>query len=278
LHFGHVLTILYFVVGCRKGSRECIYPEPAATSKSSSNNLEVDEGRRSNRERSSSSEDESGEDTEDHPEALLEDKELIGEDQGHETEPKSAKHDISDHFRLENQSPNRRRRLDRTISESSLLTEKSPSPSTEVPMALSGSYLGSPSSRALGNAPINPPSPDLGGGGAADWSHLDNELQFYLNYHRNNLTPHHYFMTYDAQDFLRTSFLDMAVRNEPLLYAVIGFSAFHYTIALPNGRIQEFLTYYNKSVSLLRRSLRTSQHHTPSTLLTILQLASIEVC
>jgi Fungal specific transcription factor domain len=269
---------LYFVLGCRKGGRECIYPEPSATSKSSTGNLEVDEGRRSNRERSSSSEDESGDDAEGHPEALLEDKELIGEAQSPETETKSTKHDISDHFQLESQSPNRRRRLDRTISESSVLTEKSPSPSTEGPIVRSGSYLSSSSPRTLMSAPTNLPSSDIGGDGAAEWSHLDNELQFYLNHHRNNLTPHHYFMTHDPQDFLRTSFLDMAVKSEPLLYAVVGFSAFHYTIALSNGRIQDFLTYYNKSVSLLRLSLRKSQNHTPSTLLTILQLASIEVC
>ncbi|KAI9779235.1 MAG: hypothetical protein M1839_007487 [Geoglossum umbratile] len=259
---------------CRKGGRECAYPEPPITNKSSSNNLEADEGRHSNRERSSSSEDESGDDAEDHPEALLEEEELISEAQGSETEPKSAKHDIPDRF--QNQSPSRRRRLNRTISESSLLTEKSPSPSTEGPMTLSGSYLGSSPSSALRDAPLNSPSSGLGSDGAADWSHLDNELQFYLNYHRNNLTLHHYFMMHDAQDFLRTTFLDMAVKNEPLLYAVVGFSAFHYTIALPNGRIQDFLTYYNKSVSLLRRSLQKSQSHTPSTLLTILQLASIE--
>jgi hypothetical protein len=223
-------------------------------------------------------EDESDDDVEDRTEALLEDVELVGEAQGLDTVPKSGKHEISDRSISKNQSPSRRRRLDRTFSESSLLTEKSSSPLMEGSTAFSGSYLGSPSPRTPRNAPFSPPSPDLEGDSSTNWPHLHKELQFYLNYHRVNLTLHHYFIMYDAQDFLQTTFLDMAVRHEPLLYAVVGFSAFHYTMALPNGGIQAFLTYYDKSVSLLRLSLQKSQRHTASTLLTILQLASFEVC
>lgn len=45
----------------------------------------------------------------------------------------------------------------------------------------------------------------------------------------------------------------------------------------PDGQIQDFLGYYNRSVSLLRKSLASGQRHTDATLLTILQLATIEV-
>ncbi|KAH0544315.1 hypothetical protein FGG08_001578 [Glutinoglossum americanum] len=236
----------------------------------------ADEGRHSNREGSSSLEGESEDDIEDYSENLPEDVELVGEAQSMDLAPKSAKHEFSDRSITKGQSPSRRRRLNRTVSEPSLLTDRSPSPSVESSMTFSGPYLGSPSSRALRNVPLNTPSPDLGSDSGTDWSLLSKDLQFYLNYHRNHLTFHHYLMLYDAQDFLRTTFLDMAVKDEPLLYAVAGFSAFHHTITLPDGRIQAFLTYYDKSVSLLLLSLRKNQRHTASTLLAILQLASFE--
>ena len=64
---------------------------------------------------------------------------------------------------------------------------------------------------------------------------------------------------------------------EPLLYAVVGFAAFHSTLKKHNGKIQDFLGYYNKSVSLLRKSLSSGQRHTDATMMTILQLAAFEV-
>ncbi|KAI9865191.1 MAG: hypothetical protein M1813_002511 [Trichoglossum hirsutum] len=257
---------------CRKGGRDCVYP----ASGPSSNNLRADDGHHSNREGSSSLEGESDDGVEDQIEALPEEFELVGGAQDLGTVSRSAKREASSHSTSKNQSPSRRRRLNRMVLESSPLTEKSPSPSVESSIAFSGSYLGSPSSRTMRNTPLNSPISEMGGDSGTDWSHLHGELQFYLAYHRNSLTLHHYFMIHDAQDFLRTTFLDMAVKDEPLLYAVVAFSAFHHTIAHPNGRIQTFLAYYDKSVSLLRISLQKSRRHTASTLLTILQLATFE--
>ncbi|TKA66725.1 hypothetical protein B0A49_10110 [Cryomyces minteri] len=68
----------------------------------------------------------------------------------------------------------------------------------------------------------------------------------------------------------------MAIENEPLLYAVVGFAAYHHTLTKPNGKIQDFLRYYNRSVSLLRLSLQKNQKHTVATILTMLQLATME--
>lgn len=45
----------------------------------------------------------------------------------------------------------------------------------------------------------------------------------------------------------------------------------------PNGRIKDFLHYYNRSVSLLLAFLKSKERHNIATLLTILQLATIEV-
>lgn len=71
--------------------------------------------------------------------------------------------------------------------------------------------------------------------------------------------------------------MDAALRNDALLHAVVGFSAFQRTLHNPTGKIQDFLQYYNKSVSLLLSSLRKGEKRDIGTLLAILQLATIEV-
>ncbi|KAK3933635.1 hypothetical protein QBC46DRAFT_432342 [Diplogelasinospora grovesii] len=96
-----------------------------------------------------------------------------------------------------------------------------------------------------------------------DWSFLSHELQFYLNYFYENITHYHYCMINDSHDFFRSILTSLATRDDALLYAVVGFAAYHYTLTTPNGKIKEFLQYYNQS-------------HSVTTLLTILQLATIE--
>jgi Fungal specific transcription factor domain len=110
-----------------------------------------------------------------------------------------------------------------------------------------------------------------------DWSHLPSDLQFYLGYFCENVTHNHYAMKHDSEDFLRTDFLDAALRNKALLHAVVGFSAFQHTLTNPRGRMQDFLQYYNKAVSFLLGLLTGGKRHNLGILLTILQLATIEV-
>lgn len=102
-------------------------------------------------------------------------------------------------------------------------------------------------------------------------------IRFYLEYHRRNITIHHYIHKYDFTDFLHTDYLSIALQYEPLLYAVVGFAAYHHTISNPRGQLQDFLGYYHKAVSLLRLSLLRRAEPTIATLLTILQLATFEV-
>lgn len=109
------------------------------------------------------------------------------------------------------------------------------------------------------------------------WSHLPQDLQYHLEYHLMHLNSHHYFFKHDANYFLHNTLLEQALLYDPLLYAVAGFAAFQMTVKNPVGRIQDFLIYYNKSVSLLRKSLAGGQAHTDATMLTILQLATFEV-
>jgi len=108
-------------------------------------------------------------------------------------------------------------------------------------------------------------------------SHLPQDLQFYMTYHKTHLTFHHYNFMHDANYFHHHVLVEQALNYDPLLYAVAGFAAFQSTVKRSNGKIQDFLGYYNTSVSLLRKSLRDHQKHTDATMLTILQLATFEV-
>ena len=108
-------------------------------------------------------------------------------------------------------------------------------------------------------------------------THLPQDLQYYLDYHQTHLNFHHYKFKHDANYFLHHHLIEQALKYDPLLYAVAGFAAFQSTVSRPNGKIQDFLGYYNKSIFLLRQSLRDNQEHTDATMLTILQLATFEV-
>ncbi|KAL9015879.1 MAG: hypothetical protein Q9185_006750 [Variospora sp. 1 TL-2023] len=107
-------------------------------------------------------------------------------------------------------------------------------------------------------------------------SHLPQHERMYLEYLREHITYHHYFFRNDANDFIHNILIEHALSYEPLLNAVVGFAAFHATLAKKEGKIQDFLGYYNKAVSLLLRSLVGGQRHTEAMLLTILQLATFE--
>jgi len=110
-----------------------------------------------------------------------------------------------------------------------------------------------------------------------DWSFLPQELQFHLNYYVKNITSYHYCIVSDSDDFFQTVLPGLAIRNEALLYAVVGFAAYHHALKDPNGQISQFLQYYNRSVTQLLSFLKKKEKHSVITLLTILQLATIEV-
>ncbi|KAL9580610.1 MAG: hypothetical protein Q9212_004392 [Teloschistes hypoglaucus] len=143
------------------------------------------------------------------------------------------------------------------------------SPQTD---ASSPSQSGSRSSLPLDNiTPESSMSPEK-----ISLSQLPHRQRYYLEYLRNNLTYHHYFFRGDANYFIRHVLIESALSYEPLLQAVVGFAAFHSTLNKPDGKIQDFLCYYNESVSLLLKSLTRGQKHTEAMLLTVLQLATIE--
>ncbi|KAI9839307.1 MAG: hypothetical protein M1819_003302 [Sarea resinae] len=252
---------------CRKGARECVYPEPpAAKGAGSSGTSKAAQARRSIPEESSSGEISESEELE--KLATIEDEESSMADSTRRSSVAAPpKLTSSERWRSKNQSPSGRRRDMRTTSDPpSLLNDKSPTPSTDGSVSLPGSYstARTPSSN---NSDPNAPS---------KWSHLPADLRFYLNFFHKSMSHHHYSFKHDSDQWMRTTFLDIAITHDPLLYAVVGFAAYQHTLRNPNGKIQDFLGYYNKSVSLLRQSLQRNQKHTVATLLTILQLASIE--
>lgn len=109
-----------------------------------------------------------------------------------------------------------------------------------------------------------------------DLSHLPHDLRFYLSFYLREITYHHYSLKHDSCNFL-ACLVQVALSNEALLNAIVGFAAYQHSLQAPRAKIQDFLMYYNKSVSLLLRSLRKDQSRTLGNLLTMLQLACIEV-
>jgi Fungal specific transcription factor domain/Fungal Zn(2)-Cys(6) binuclear cluster domain len=108
------------------------------------------------------------------------------------------------------------------------------------------------------------------------WAHLSADLQKYLQYQQDSMTYYHYCFKLDSNDFLHTEFIDLALENEPLLFAAVGFAAYHHTLEQSDGKLSNFLAYYSKAVSLLRSSLEKGRQRTAATFLTILQLATFE--
>ena len=114
----------------------------------------------------------------------------------------------------------------------------------------------------------------------ARWSALPKDVKKYLSYHKDNLSYHHYAFKYDGSDFLKSTFLEIALNDQShaLVYAIVAFSCYHYVIAEENSTVslETFLQYYNRSIILLGQSIKKKKPSIP-TLLTILQLATIEV-
>jgi len=99
----------------------------------------------------------------------------------------------------------------------------------------------------------------------SDWSHLPPDLQFYLTYFYKNITHLHYALKFDSGNFLRTTFLDAALRNEALLYAVVGFSAFQRTLRNPAGKNTRLFGVLQQSgiltAQFIEKRRKTYQRH-----------------
>ncbi|KAI0553473.1 hypothetical protein F4679DRAFT_473112 [Xylaria curta] len=248
---------------CRKGKRECVYPDPPAAKGSTGSNT--------SKETASTSQEASPESSIDDVDDLEKESKLESirdEEEPSEyspIQPRSAKG-----LRREPSVSvfNLPRIGNRQNSESpSVEGTKSSSPAISTGTSISFTTTIQTSDTALQPSTSNP-----------EWSHLHKELQYYLGYFCENITHFSYGMPNDPDDFIKSILPSLAVRegNDALLYAVVGFAAYHSTLRHPQGKIEDFLGYYNKSVTMLLNSLKRGDKQNLSSLLTILQLATIE--
>lgn len=105
---------------------------------------------------------------------------------------------------------------------------------------------------------------------------LKPDLQKYLQFQQDYMTFYHYFYKLDPTDFVHCEFINLALGFEPLLYAVVGFAAYHYELRQGNPKLSHFLGYHSHSLSMLRKSLEKNSKVTEATVLTVLQLATFE--
>ncbi|KAM3076950.1 hypothetical protein ACMFMG_003582 [Clarireedia jacksonii] len=255
---------------CAKGNRECVYPETQTLGKSAPGASA--KGNRSKTHQSPGS----SEDEEDDPN--VERLETIPDDEvyGDDVEPGN---DLpKQYYRAGDvnvQSSREHKSITRQSSETpSLVYDKgsSPTPSTEGSVGYPN--LRTASSSLFHEQSFGPASSP--GFLRNDWSHLPPDLQFYLDYFNQKITFLHYNIKSDHNQLMRPLIIDAALRTESLLYAVVGFSAFQHAVERREGKIQDFLQYYNKAVSLLLRSLKAGARANLGALMTILQLATIE--
>lgn len=111
-------------------------------------------------------------------------------------------------------------------------------------------------------------------------STLPDDLHFFLSYYLKNLSHRNFFQRYHTQAFFHGLLIRHALDYQPLLYAVVAFSAYFYCCSQSNEHPSVFLAYYQESLSQLRSSLTSVNAPQPhdSMLLTILMFSSLEVC
>ena len=260
-----------FSAGCKKGGRDCVYPETVTSSKATGSSSAKAAPSATRESHGSSSDEDDIEGSSEHLEAIPDD-----DENPEDTVNRGSISRSGTQWSTTSQSFTGQKGNPRYGSETpSLVQDKgaSPTPSTEGSVGYNP-YQMTGSSTMKKPSISSPSGPD---NLRSDWSHLPPDLQFYLAYFCKNLTHLHYSLKFDPGDFLHTRFLDAALRNEALLHAIVGFSAFQRTLHNPEGRIQDFLQYYNKAVSLLLKSLQLGEKHDTGTILAILQLATIEV-
>ena len=258
--------------GCRKGNRDCEFPKPASSKGGSRS--------KSGRSNSSSHDDadpSEGEEDEvkgletikDEPEADNDEGDLDYKPRTMAPVGKSRKHSI--------QNLNRKQKHRHQAESAAARKEKARSPSTDSSTStMSGSQTPAssvqPSARTTPQSPLLPTKPLP----STKWSHLKKDVRKYLDFHQEYITHFHYIVYSDPHHFFHNDLIDQALSYEPLLYAVVGFAAYYHTLKQPDGKLSDFLSYYSRSLSLLRKSLQAGEPRTDATILTILQLATFE--
>ncbi|KAI2624260.1 hypothetical protein GGR54DRAFT_568347 [Hypoxylon sp. NC1633] len=250
---------------CRKGKRDCVYPEALSTKAQASGSGSSNDAAALTQEPSpNSSQDEADEEME--RSQKLEP--IIDEEEPYETLSPSTQSLVG----LRRSSTTSTFNIQKTVTR-----QGSETPSLDGTKSASPAVSTSTSASFTISFQVPDPAIQLTDS-RPDWSHLPQELQSHLAYFCEHVTHYNYGMINDLDNFFNSILPDLAVQagNEALLNAVVGFSVYHRTVQDPNGKIQDFLRYYNKSVTLLLGCLKRREKQNIATLLTILQLATIE--
>ncbi|KAL6710904.1 hypothetical protein ACN47E_006779 [Coniothyrium glycines] len=233
---------------CRKGQRECVYPDTQSSQKSA---------RGGSKSVKASCADESSS-PEEH------------EDDGKERLPAIPDEDDEyDDFDYDDESTSKSQDLRDSSHTPGSHLDQSTSPSTEA------SSTAPPTTRPSISRKESTQLTKIGSNPRAN-SALARDLQFYLNYFQQHITIHHYSLKRDTHNFLKGDLWAQAQKFEPLKYAIAGYAAYFHTLSQPDGRMATFLQFYNESVSRLRISITKNKKQGMATFLTILQLATIE--
>ncbi|KAK3672027.1 hypothetical protein LTR78_007996 [Recurvomyces mirabilis] len=231
---------------CRKGKRDCAYPGSSSPTTSGSKSSHSSK-------------------------KAKDDGASSGSDEDYEEESKSPLHTILDDEDAldDSESPSGVSDARKQSSASTASSSQQLSPSIErVP----GSSTRPKASRTTTKHTVKPSITQN-----SRWASLPKEIKAYLRYHHESLSHHHYGFKYDAGDFLKSTFLEIAMNDESwaLLHGIVAFAAYHHAVHNKEPAISRFLMYYNQSINLLQQSLKKKRHNI-ATLLTILQLATIE--
>ncbi|KAL4931329.1 Zn(II)2Cys6 transcription factor [Aspergillus undulatus] len=265
---------------CRKGNRECVYPSSTTGSASKAaprSVAKVKASRPPSRGSDSSGPVESLETDEARTLETIADEEEVEASPGSSTHQSptatgptvqaGSKSTLSQ--KKSNQSLRRAKAKQQTVSTTDPLLgrkENSSSPTSE-----SSSRFGSFSARS-DSVGFNP----FDTFGDPSTAHLPEDLRFYLSYHRESIEYRHYFLHPRSANFVDRTLVEYALQYEPLLYAIVGFSAYHHCVQTGDGKLYSFLKYYNKALSLLRKSLGSGEPYSEPTLATVLVLTTFE--
>ncbi|PLB37736.1 putative C6 finger domain protein [Aspergillus candidus] len=259
---------------CRKGNRDCVYPSPSAPGSGPKPGSRPTAKARGTRPQSRSSDSPSQAGSEDFHvlEPIADDGEEEEESVGSHLSPSGASSSMKSlpggvprKHSVQSLRQHGAKQPSVATSETSMShLDTSSSPSTEASSRYESMSARS-ASVGLSTEPLS-------------FDHLPEDLQFYLNYHREFLTFHHYFMKSRGDPFIHRTLLEFALQYEPLLYAVVGFVAYHHCVQLGTGKLFSFLKYYNMALKLLRRSLASTKTHGEATLMTVLVLTNFEEC
>ena len=256
------------MIGCRKASRECVYPEATTSARKATPRSKLGQPRINEVDRGSSS----GEFEDEEAEAALS---ALSASQSSQKSPIAGTSVPNKRTAARKQSRTALKHAHDAAASDNKLKEKSLSPSTDDSSTFSKSQ--SPSTifdRSNKNVSSVSPKSSVD---HPPWGHLKTDLQAHFKYHHEHLNYHYYFFKHDSQNFVHDILPSVALKYPPLLHALAGFSAYHQTVGKSHGRIPDFLRYYNEAVTLLRTSLSAGEKHTDETMLTVLQLATFEV-